>query len=153
MYLGVQVKERRSLHSLQPLLQKMLGLLPKESQKEIMDELFERLREIYWAHGINPESPFRQTPSGELKLPKFRRFHELDLGTDCDEIFCEDPLNFTPRRGRNGWIDAWGLYPADEEDGLRGVDTPRIIGRLRNMQYLYDEKLAMPEFQFVNALV
>lgn len=84
--------------------------------------------------GADWADPRRETPQGVLKAPKFVKFHMLDSGEGCDEIFweggtcvawstdsftdlyCVDPLTFTPRRGRNGWIDSWGIYPVRVSD-------------------------------------
>ncbi|KAI0686560.1 MM3350-like domain-containing protein [Earliella scabrosa] len=69
--------------------------------------------------------PRRRTPQGELKAPKFVRFHPLDNGDGCDEIFWEDPLTFTPRRGRNFYIDSWGIYPVAQLRQLDLGDLPK----------------------------
>ncbi|RDX42291.1 hypothetical protein OH76DRAFT_135689 [Lentinus brumalis] len=104
--------------------------------------------------GIDFGDPRRRTPQGVLKAPKFVRFHMLDSGEGCDEIFWEDPHNFTPRRGRNGWIDSWGIYPHDN-DGFREVDGMRIAERTATTQHIYREKenMFLPEIQFIDALI
>ncbi|RDX42292.1 hypothetical protein OH76DRAFT_135518 [Lentinus brumalis] len=98
--------------------------------------------------------PRRRTPQRVLKLPKFVEFHMADSAEGCDEIFWEDPLNFTPRRGRNGWIDSWGIYPHDRR-GFRKVDGERISQRtaVTGMIYCDDEQLPLPEIQFIDALI
>ncbi|KAI0687799.1 hypothetical protein C8T65DRAFT_746944 [Cerioporus squamosus] len=96
----------------------------------------------------------RKTPQGVLKAPKFVEFHMLDSAEGCDEIFWEDPRKFTPRRGRNGWIDSWGIYPHDHI-GYRKVDYMRISTRTAVTKLIYrdEEKLSVPEIQFIDALI
>lgn len=77
----------------------------------------------------DPRDPRRFTPSGELRQPKYVRFHPLDDGLLCDEIFWEgmrghvvselpslthvsDPNTYTPREAPDGRIQHWGLFPA-----------------------------------------
>ncbi|KAI0752966.1 MM3350-like domain-containing protein [Daedaleopsis nitida] len=97
--------------------------------------------------------PRRRTPRGQLKAPKFVRFHRDDNAAGCDEIFWEDPLTFTPRRGRNGYIDAWGIYPHDTS-GIRDVPGPQISKRTMRTQDIYENyHLPIPEIQFINALI
>ncbi|RPD52779.1 hypothetical protein L226DRAFT_204988 [Lentinus tigrinus ALCF2SS1-7] len=102
----------------------------------------------------NPVDPRRKTPQGELKSPKFVKFHMLDSGEGCDEIFWEDPRDFIPRRGRNDWIDSWGIYPHDRR-GARDVDGMRIFERTHVTQLIYrdEDKLPLPEIQFINVLI
>ncbi|KAI0692366.1 MM3350-like domain-containing protein [Cerioporus squamosus] len=84
---------------------------------------------------IAPGSPCRFTPRGEYKKPAFVKFDPEDDGSNLDEIFWEDPLTFTPRRCRNGYVENWGLYPM-------------------TTQFIYDRKTKIrPEEQFVNALM
>ncbi|KAI0824473.1 MM3350-like domain-containing protein [Trametes gibbosa] len=102
---------------------------------------------------MNYHRPVR-TPSGEFRVPKYVVFHLKDSGDGCDEIFWEDPFNFTPRRGRNGWIDSWGIYPHDK-DGVRDVDGMQIFERTACLFcYIYDGNRGIytPELQFVHAL-
>ncbi|EIW53792.1 uncharacterized protein TRAVEDRAFT_133412 [Trametes versicolor FP-101664 SS1] len=88
----------------------------------------------------------RWTPQGERKAPKFVRFHQFDSGKHCDEIFWEDPYTFTPRRGRLGYVDSWGIYPHDA-DGHREVDGMRIYERSTHLI------MKPPELQFIHALM
>ncbi|TBU40684.1 hypothetical protein BD309DRAFT_869765 [Dichomitus squalens] len=83
---------------------------------------------------IDPRDPRRKTPVGHLQLPKFVKFHLLDPGSDRDEILWQDPSTFTPRRGRNGYVDSWGIYPM-------------------NTQRLYTSDIPLPEIHFINALI
>ncbi|KAH9847995.1 MM3350-like domain-containing protein [Lenzites betulinus] len=102
---------------------------------------------------MNYHRPVR-TPSGDLKVPKYVAFDLKDSGDGCDEIFWEDPYTFTPRRGRNGYIDSWGIYPHDE-DGVRDVDGMSIFQRKMVTQFIYNANRGKdtPELQFVHALI
>ncbi|TFK82988.1 hypothetical protein K466DRAFT_590094 [Polyporus arcularius HHB13444] len=102
---------------------------------------------------IAPDSPCRFTPKGEYKKPAFIKFDPEDDGALLDEIFWEDPLTFTPRRCRNGYVEHWGLYPCDE-DKITEVPIIRIQTRKFTTQFIYDDKTKiLPELQFVNALI
>ncbi|OJT08540.1 hypothetical protein TRAPUB_546 [Trametes pubescens] len=106
--------------------------------------------------------PRRTTPKGEFKMPKFVHFHILDGADDLDEIFWEDPRTFTARRGRNGYIEAWGLYRAltstqnPHAEGHRNVDPVRESKRTLMETIVYDEDgggLKLPELQFIDVLI
>ncbi|KAI0708214.1 MM3350-like domain-containing protein [Cerioporus squamosus] len=102
---------------------------------------------------IAPDSPRRFTPKGEYKEPAFVKFDPEDDAANLDEIFWEDPLTFTPRRCRRGYIEHWGLYPCDED---KTTEVPLIQIQTRKMttQFIYDDKKKIrPELQFVNALI
>ncbi|KAI0692375.1 hypothetical protein C8T65DRAFT_834031 [Cerioporus squamosus] len=102
---------------------------------------------------IAPDSPRRFTPKGEYKEPAFVKFDPKDDAANLDEIFGEDPLTFTPRRCRHGYIEHWGLYPCNE-DKITEVPLIQIQTRKMTTQFIYDDKKKIPpELQFVNALI
>ncbi|EKM56804.1 uncharacterized protein PHACADRAFT_183391 [Phanerochaete carnosa HHB-10118-sp] len=84
--------------------------------------------------------PRRTTPRGELKMPRFVKFHPEDTASLLSEIFWGDPHDYKPYKcPLTGRIIYWGTVPMDSE-GHADIDPMRFSGRTMETQFIYDKR-------------
>ncbi|GJE93646.1 zf-MYND domain-containing protein [Phanerochaete sordida] len=97
--------------------------------------------------------PRRTTPKGELKMPKFVKFHPEDPATLLNEVFWEDPNDFEPYHSDfTGRTIYWGTVPM-RENGHADINPWEFGGRTMESQQAYTKDSPRPEIQFINVLM